>query len=93
MTSPPTLPPLPEPTTYALVQGVAMQGVEYRNLSDSWEPHTARFSENQLRARDRQIVELCAQAVIEAGPKEGPLRLVSEGFAAAIRALLNEGEK
>lgn len=32
------------------------------------------------------VAEDCAKAVAEAGPKEGPLRLVTDGFVAAIRA-------
>lgn len=36
----------------------------------------------QAAAEER---EACAKAVEQAGPKEGPLKLVTEGFAKAIR--------
>jgi hypothetical protein len=75
------LPPLPEPLVHTDAR-----------INGEWKKW-ALYDKPQLRARDRQIVELCAQAVLEAGPKEGPLRLVSEGFAAAIRSLLDPAEK
>jgi hypothetical protein len=48
------------------------------------------FTAAQLRARDRQIVEVCIQAVAAAGPKEGPLKLVTDGFVDALRNLIEE---
>jgi hypothetical protein len=50
----------------------------------------ALFTADQLRARDRQIVEVCAKVVAAAGPKEGSLKLVTDGFVAAIRNLIEE---
>jgi hypothetical protein len=43
------LPPLPEPADTALVEGVAMQGSEYRTLSRDYEEWTARYSVRQMR--------------------------------------------
>lgn len=74
------LPEMPSSVETALVAGP--QGSEYRRLSVEWDPNTARHSEAQLRARDRQIVELCAKVFEELHPSEW-------GFAAtAIRSLL-----
>jgi|GEM_PF-3728014 len=46
----PVLPGLPEPALHALVEGNAMQGGEYRSLSQEWDEHSARFSEKSVRA-------------------------------------------
>ena len=84
-----TLPPLPEPCRNAAVTN--FQGAsEYRSLSSDYETHTARFSVDQLRARDLAVAqavrEACIEVVIEQCSGEIS-RLI-----AAIRAIKIEGE-
>jgi hypothetical protein len=50
------LPPLPEASDTALVEG--FQGSEYRRVSEEYDPKTARFSERQLQAYATAAVEL-----------------------------------
>ena len=52
-----TLPPLPEPATFALIQGRAMQGSEFRPLSHDYEPACAQYTTNQMIAYATAAVE------------------------------------
>ena len=83
------LPPLPRQVTHAMIAGP--QGAEYRRLSEEWEPDVARHSDETLRARDRQIVELCASIAREF--RRGAGDPVCAEVAAAIRSLLDPAEK
>lgn len=49
-TTPPALPPLPEPATFAYVEGRAMQGAEYRDLSSNYDEFSARYSVKHMNA-------------------------------------------
>jgi len=41
------------------------------------------------RAIEVRVAKECMKAVTDAGPKDGPLRLVTDGFVAAIKRRLN----
>lgn len=51
------LPELPKPALTAYVEGPAMQGGEYRNLADSYEPGCAMFSPEQMKAYALAAIE------------------------------------
>lgn len=44
-----TLPPLPKPAHWALIEGVAMQGSEIRPLAASYEPGCAQYTASQMQ--------------------------------------------
>lgn len=53
---------------------------------------TAVYTATQMRAAILGATERAAKVVEEVGPKEGALKLVTEGFAAAIRGTNGGGQ-
>jgi hypothetical protein len=60
-------------------------------LPEPYYPHAhddacAEYSRDAMLAYGRQVAQMCAEICEDIGPKEGSMKLVSDGFALAIRA-------
>lgn len=86
----PELPP-PDGSADVVVGSEQINGIaaEVLNPVDAWsKPLVIAYG----RACYLKAIEDAERSVVEVGPQDGPLKLVTEGFAAAIRALAQESD-